>query len=146
MALLNHWLGWDALPAWIAVLNLTSAVLLGFGYYFIRQRRIDAHRRCMLAAFTASMLFLGVYLLHHAHTGIVYYGGHGWRRTLYLWILGTHTPLAAIVPLLAIITLRLGLTRRFVRHRRWAVWTLPIWMYVSLSGIAVYWMLYHPGV
>lgn len=135
--------GWDALPAWIAVLNAISAVLLVCGLYFIRQRRIGAHKRCMLGAFAASVLFLGVYGLHHWHSGIVYFSGHGWHRTLYLWVLSTHTPLASIVPVLAVITLTLALRGRFGRHRRWARWTWPIWMYVSLSGIAVYWMLYH---
>lgn len=134
--------GWNALPAWIALLNLASAVLLACGYYFIRRRRIAAHKRCMIAAFATSMLFLAVYLLHHWHSGIVYYPGHGWHRTLYLWILGTHTPLAAAVPVLAVITLTLALRGRFPRHKRWARWTWPIWMYVSLTGIAVYWMLY----
>ncbi len=136
--------GWNALPAWTAILNGLSAALLALGLYFIRRRNIQAHKRTMLAAFSSSMLFLAVYLLHHWHAGIVYYTGVGWRRTLYFWILGTHTPLAAAVPVLAIVTLSLGLRRRFARHRQWARWTWPIWMYVSLSGIAVYWMLYRP--
>ncbi|HUX66008.1 MAG TPA: DUF420 domain-containing protein [Terriglobales bacterium] len=134
--------GWSALPAWIALLNLASAVLLALGLVYIRRRRIAAHRACMLAAFATSVAFLAVYLLHHWHAGVVYYQGHGWQRTLYLWVLGTHTPLAAAVPVLALITLRLALRRRFAEHKRWAHWTWPIWMYVSLSGIAVYWMLY----
>ena len=134
--------GWATLPAWIAILNGISAALLLLGFYFIKRRRIQAHKRAMLSAFASSMLFLTVYLLHHWHSGIVYYRGHGWRRTLYLWILGTHTPLAAAVPVLAIITLSLGLRRRYARHKQWAHWTWPIWMYVSLTGIAVYWMLY----
>lgn len=134
--------GWDTLPAWIAILNLASAVLLGFGFYFIRQRRITAHKRCMVSAFAASLLFLAVYLLHHWHAGVVYFTGQGWHRTIYLWVLGTHTPLAAAVPVLAVITLTLALRGQFPRHKRWAHWTWPIWMYVSLSGIAVYWMLY----
>ncbi|HEY7838627.1 MAG TPA: DUF420 domain-containing protein [Terriglobales bacterium] len=141
---LNAVFGWDALPAWIAILNGISAVLLVGGLYFIRHRRITAHRRCMLSAFVASALFLAVYVLHHWHAGIVYFSGQGWHRTLYFLVLGTHTPLAAIVPVLAIVTLTLALRGRFSRHRRWARWTWPIWMYVSLSGIAVYWMLYHP--
>jgi uncharacterized membrane protein YozB (DUF420 family) len=133
---------WDALPAWIAALNAAAATLLVCGLYFIRHRRRDAHKRCMVGAFAASVLFLIVYLLHDWHTGTVYFSGHGWRRTLYFWILGTHIPLAATVPVLAIISLTLALRGRFARHRRWARWTWPIWMYVSLSGIAVYWMLY----
>jgi uncharacterized membrane protein YozB (DUF420 family) len=133
---------WQALPAWIAILNGLSAALLGLGYYFIRRRRIDAHRRCMIGAFASSVVFLGVYLAHHWHAGVVYYHGAGWRRVLYFTLLSTHTPLAAIVPVLAVIVLTLALRRRFARHRAWARWTWPIWMYVSLSGIAVYWMLY----
>lgn len=134
---------WGALPALIALLNLTAAVLLLLGYRAIRQRRVRTHRRYMISAFVASCLFLAVYLLHHWQAGVVYYQGAGWRRTLYLWILGTHTPLAAVVPVLAIVTLTLALRGRFARHRRWARWTLPIWLYVSCSGVAVYWMLYH---
>lgn len=135
--------GWEALPAWIALLNLTSAVLLLVGLLCIRRRKPRAHRAAMLGAFTASVLFLAVYLLHHWHTGIVLYRGAGWRRTGYLWLLGTHTVLASLVPFLAIVTLALALRRRFRRHRRWARWTWPLWMYVSLSGVAVYWVLYH---
>lgn len=133
---------WSALPAIIALLNLGCAALLAIGLFFIRRDRIVAHRNAMLSAFGLSLLFLAAYVLHHAHAGVIYYTGRGWRRTLYLWILGTHTPLAAAVPVLAIVTLSLGLRRRFDRHKRWAHWTWPIWMYVSLSGIAVYWMLY----
>lgn len=137
-----HMFGWNALPAWTAILNGLSAALLVLGRYFIYQRRITAHKRTMLSAFASSLLFLAVYLVHHWHAGILYYRGGGWRRTLYFWILGTHTPLAAAVPVLALITLSLALRGRFARHRKWARWTWPIWMYVSLSGIAVYWMLY----
>lgn len=134
---------WGLLPSLIAALNLLCAVLLLVGLGFIRRGRVAAHRRTMITAFAVSVLFLMVYVLHHLHAGVVYYGGHGWRRTLYLWILGTHTPLAAAVPVLAIVTLSLGLRRRYARHRQWAHWTWPIWMYVSVSGVAVFWMLYH---
>lgn len=135
--------GWDALPACIAILNLVSAALLLAGLLLIRRRRVRAHRAAMLGAFGASVLFLAVYLLHHWHSGIVYYQGTGWHRTGYLWLLATHTMLAALVPVLAVITLGLALRRRFRRHRQWARWTWPLWMYVSLSGVAVYWVLYH---
>jgi putative membrane protein len=134
--------GWNSLPAWTAILNALAAALLLLGLVFIKRRRITAHKRTMLSAFAASLLFLAVYLLHHWHAGLVYYRGVGWRRTLYFWILGTHTPLAAAVPVLAVITLSLGLRKRYAQHKRWAHWTWPIWMYVSLSGIAVFWMLY----
>lgn len=133
---------WGALPAWIALLNLASAILLGLGFYNIKRRRVRAHRRCMIAAFVTSALFLVVYLVHHAHAGLVRYAGLGWRRPLYFTILGSHTVLAAIVPVLVVVTLALALRGRFARHKRWARWTWPIWMYVSVTGIAVYWMLY----
>lgn len=130
------------LPAAIALLNLACALLLAWGLYCIKRGRVRAHRAAMLSAFGVSLLFLAVYLVHHWRSGIVYYPSRGSHRTLYLWILGTHTPLAAIVPILALVTLTLGLRGRYRRHRRWARWTWPIWMYVSISGIAVYWMLY----
>ncbi|HXR96308.1 MAG TPA: DUF420 domain-containing protein [Terriglobales bacterium] len=136
-------MSWASLPAWIAILNGLSAVLLGLGYYCIRRRNIAAHRRCMIAAFAVSTVFLVVYVAHHLHTGVVYYHGLGWHRWLYFALLSTHTPLAAVVPVLAVIVLTLALRRRFSRHRAWARWTWPVWMYVSLSGIGVYWMLYH---
>lgn len=139
---MSPYFGWQSLPAWIAILNFVSALFLCFGLYYIRQHRISAHKRCMITAFAASVLFLAVYVTHHLHSGIVYYTGHGGERTLYLWLLGTHTVLASIVPFLAVITLALALRRRFARHRAWAHWTWPMWMYVSVSGIAVYWMLY----
>jgi len=97
----------------------------------------------MLAAFTVSTIFLVSYLVHHAHARFVYFQGTGAIRTLYLWILGTHTILAATVPVLAIITLNRGLANRFDKHRVIAKWTLPIWMYVSVTGVVVYLMLYH---
>lgn len=139
----GNWFGWNALPAWIALLNFASAVLLMAGWLAIRRRRVSLHRGLMLSAFATSLVFLAVYLLHHWHTGVVYYHGIGWRRVLYFALLGTHTPLAAAVPVLALVTLGYAWRGSFRRHRRWARWTWPIWMYVSLTGIAVYWMLYH---
>jgi uncharacterized membrane protein YozB (DUF420 family) len=96
----------------------------------------------MITAFCVSIAFLGSYLIYHAHAKIVYFQGTGFIRTLYLWILWTHTPLAAAVPVLAVITLNRGLKGRFVRHRAIARWTLPIWLYVSVTGVVVYLMLY----
>ena len=134
---------YDSLPTLNAFLNGTAAILLMIGYVLIRNRQRDAHKKVMLAAFTVSTIFLVSYLVHHAHARFVYFQGTGAIRTLYLWILGTHTILAATVPVLAIITLNRGLANRFDKHRVIAKWTLPIWMYVSVTGVVVYLMLYH---
>lgn len=134
--------GWSSLPAWIATLNLLSAALLICGLICIKRRRVRAHRAFMISAFATSAVFLAVYLADHFHNGIVYYTGIGWHRVTYFAILSTHSLLASAVPVLAIITLVLALRRRFPRHRQWARWTWPIWMYVSVTGVAVYWMLY----
>ena len=131
------------LPTINAVLNATAAVLLVWGYTLIRRGHKRQHRRVMLAAFTASVLFLVGYLVYHAQVGSVRFQGTGTIRTVYLLILATHTVLAAAVPPLAIVTLSRGLAGRFDRHRRIARWTLPIWLYVSVTGVVVYLMLYH---
>lgn len=130
------------LPALNAVLNGTAAVLLVTAYVLIRKGRRLAHKRVMLAAFTVSTLFLISYLTYHALAGVVYYRGAGFIRAVYLTILTTHTALAVTVPVLAIITLRRGLKGWFERHRKIARWTLPIWLYVSVTGVVVYLMLY----
>ena len=131
------------LPTLNAALNATSAALLIAGYGFIRRREIHAHRACMLAAFGVSILFLISYLTYHYQVGTVSFPGTGWLRDVYLTILATHTILAASVPPLAIVTLWRAVAQRFDRHRRIARWTLPIWLYVSITGVVVYWMLYH---
>jgi uncharacterized membrane protein YozB (DUF420 family) len=131
---------YDSLPALNAILNGTAAVLLLIGFLLIRSRNVRAHQRVMLTAFGVSCVFLVSYLVNHYHAGIVYYTGS--MRTLYLWILWTHTPLAAAVPVLAIITLTRGLKGRIASHRAIAKWTLPIWLYVSVTGVIVYLMLY----
>jgi putative membrane protein len=130
------------LPAVNAILNATAAVLLVCGYILIRRRRKQAHKRVMLAAFVTSCAFLACYLIYHWHVGSVRFPHSGALRTLYLSILGTHTVLAATVPVLAIITLNRGLSARFDKHRAIARWTLPIWLYVSVTGVVVYLMLY----
>jgi protein SCO1/2/putative membrane protein len=126
-----------------AVLNATAAVLLVWGYTLIRRKRIAQHRRVMQTAFVVSCLFLVCYLVYHYQVGSVRFPKTGAIKTLYLCILGTHTVLAAAVPVLAIITLRRGLSARYDKHRRIARWTLPIWLYVSVTGVVVYLMLYH---
>lgn len=130
------------LPTLNAILNATAATLLVFGYTLIRRRRIVAHKRVMVAAFSVSIVFLASYLVYHFQVGSVRFEKTGAIRTVYLTILFTHTVLAAAVPVLAVITLRYALKERFDRHRRIARWTLPIWLYVSVTGVVVYWMLY----
>jgi uncharacterized membrane protein YozB (DUF420 family) len=134
------------LPAVNAILNGTAAILLVRGYFLIRARKRNQHKKTMIAAFSVSVVFLVSYLVYHANSGIVYYQKTGFIRYVYFAILYTHTPLAAAVPVLAIITLRRALkaekTGDFSRHRRIARWTLPIWLYVSVTGIVVYLMLY----
>ena len=129
------------LPGVNATLNAVAAVLLVAGYSFIRSGRREAHKRCMLAAFGCSVLFLVSYLYYHSQVGSVRFQGQGMVRILYLSLLLTHTVLAATVPFLALITLVQGLRERFDRHVRIARWTLPIWLYVSVTGVVVYWML-----
>lgn len=131
------------LPTVNATLNATAAVLLVAGYILIRRRRIAAHRRVMLTAFAVSVVFLICYLIYHAQVGSVHFPGTGPVRTVYFTILITHTILAACVPVLAIITLNRALKARFDKHRQIARWTFPIWLYVSVTGVVVYVMLYH---
>lgn len=130
-------------PALNACLNAAAAVLLLAGYRLIRAGRRDAHRRAMLAAFSVSVLFLVSYLAYHAQAGSVRFARTGPIRTVYLSILVSHSILAAAVPVLATLTLWRALRGRFDAHRRLARWTLPIWLYVSVTGVVVYWMLYH---
>jgi uncharacterized membrane protein YozB (DUF420 family) len=131
-----------SLPAVNATLNGIAAVLLGIGYAFMRKGRIQAHKRTMLSAFSVSVVFLACYLIYHFNAGIVYYQKTGLLRYVYLTILTTHTSLAVITPVLAIVTLRRGLRMDVARHRAIARWTFPIWMYVSVTGVIVYLMLY----
>jgi putative membrane protein len=133
---------WSILPSINAVLNATAAALLVWGYTLIRRKQVETHRKVMLAAFATSCLFLVFYLIYHYQVGSVRFQGTGAVRTLYLGILLTHTVLAATVPFLAIVTLTRGLAGRYDRHRRIARWTLPIWLYVSVTGVVVYLMLY----
>lgn len=123
-------------------MNGAAAILLIIGYTFIRQKKIDAHHKTMWTAFVVSCVFLVCYLVYHAAVGHVEFDKPGWVRTVYLWILVTHTILAAAVPVLAIITLSRAVKKRFVKHRAIARWTLPIWLYVSVTGVIVYLLLY----
>ena len=130
------------LPAVNATLNATAAVLLVWGYILIRRRSIAAHRKVMLAAFATSTVFLCCYLIYHFNVGSVHFPHTGAIQTVYFSILITHTILAATVPPLAIVTLSRGLRERFDKHRKIARWTLPVWLYVSVTGVVVYLMLY----
>ena len=130
------------LPAVNAVLNATTAVLLTTGFVMVRRRKLTAHKVCMLAAFAVSTVFLASYLYYHAHAGIRRFDGQGWIRPLYFAILISHTLLAAAVVPLAVTTAFRGLAGRFPMHQRIARWTLPIWLYVSVTGVVVYLLLY----
>jgi len=131
------------LPALNASLNAAAATLLATGWWLIRRRRIEAHRRCMIAAFAASALFLTSYVVYHLHAGSRPYEGGGALRVAYFTILLTHVVLAAGILPMAIVTLVRGLRRDDARHRRLARWTMPIWLYVSVTGVVIYVMLYH---
>lgn len=131
------------LPTLNACLNATAALLLLLGFMMIRRRRVRVHAACMIGAFSVSVIFLISYLTYHYGQGVTRFGQSGWVRTAYLTILATHTVLAALVPFMAVATLWRALQRRFHQHRRIARWTLPIWLYVSITGVVVYWMLYH---
>lgn len=133
------------LPALNAVLNATSALLLSVGYLFIRQRKVAAHRACMLSAFATSTVFLTSYIIYHSQVGTTPFPGRGLIRPLYFSILFSHTTLAVTTVPLVLITLSRALRSRFDRHKKIARWTLPIWLYVSVTGVVVYWMLYQLG-
>jgi uncharacterized membrane protein YozB (DUF420 family) len=136
------------LPALNAFLNGTAAALLVTAYILIKQGRREAHKKVMLSAFTVSVIFLISYLVYHfyrayyLHVGVTRYPHTGAIRAVYFTILITHTVLAAAVPFLAIITMRRGLKGKFASHVKIARWTLPIWLYVSVTGVVVYLMLY----
>ena len=130
-------------PALDAVLNAASAVLMTLGFLFIRRKNILAHKICMLSAVSTSTLFLVCYLWYHAHHGVTRFAGEGAVRGFYFALLGSHTVLAAAIVPLVLMTLYRALRRRFELHKRIARWTLPVWLYVSVTGVVVYWMLYH---
>lgn len=133
------------LPTVNATLNTISAILLTIGYVLIRQRRIEAHKRCMLAAFAVSVLFLISYVIYHANAGSTPFTRQGWIRPVYFTILISHIILAFVIVPLAIRTLYLAWRERFEQHRRIAKITLPVWLYVSITGVLIYIMLYQMG-
>jgi uncharacterized membrane protein YozB (DUF420 family) len=132
------------LPAVNASLNAVSGVLLVIAYALIRARKIEQHRAVMIAAFATSCLFLVFYVIYHSQVGSVRFTRQGFVRPVYFSILITHVILAAAVPPMAIVTLSRGLKARYRQHRRIARWTFPIWLYVSVTGVLVYVLLYQP--
>ncbi len=130
------------LPHLDALLNGTSALLLFMGYYFIRKKKRRVHRGFMLGATATSLLFLISYLVYHSHVGSVHFLKRGFVRPIYFSVLISHTILAAAILPLVVITLSHALAGKFDRHKRIARWTLPLWIYVSITGVAVYVMLY----
>ncbi|MBI4589963.1 MAG: DUF420 domain-containing protein [Candidatus Rokubacteria bacterium] len=133
----------SALPTLNAGLNATCALLLVAGYLCIRRRKVLAHKICMGAALAVSTAFVISYLTYHYQVGSVRFGGQGRIRVVYFSILTSHTLLAALILPLALVTVYRALRARFDRHVRIARWTLPLWLYVSVTGVIVYWMLYH---
>ena len=135
-------LDYNIFPALNAGLNGASAVLITTGRALIWRHKVRLHRACMIAAVITSSLFLACYLFYHAHVHSVHFPGQGWVRPVYFTILITHTTLAAAVLPLVVLSLNYGLRRRFDRHRRISRWTYPVWLYVSVTGVVVYIMLY----
>jgi putative membrane protein len=131
------------LPAVDATLNAASAVFLALGFFFVRKKNIRAHKTCMLSAFATSTIFLICYLTYHYFHGTTHFRGQGVVRDFYFVLLGSHTVLAALIVPLALATLYRAWRRRFPEHKRIARWTLPLWLYVSVTGVLIYWMLYY---
>jgi len=131
-----------SLPAVNAALNGTCTVFLLLGFLFIKRRKITPHRLCMIAAFCCSAVFLALYLYFHVHAGVIRFSGQGWIRPVYFAILISHTTLAVVIVPLVLLTLSRALRERFDRHKAVARWTLPLWLYVSITGVIVYWLLY----
>jgi putative membrane protein len=131
------------LPALNASLNGLAAILLGIGFVFIQRGEIERHRFCMVAAFVVSMAFLVSYVVYHVHHGATPFPGRGWVRPVYFTLLVSHVVLAALVVPLACVTLYRAWRSDFARHRKIAELTFPVWMYVSVTGVVVYWILYH---
>lgn len=131
------------LPAVDAALNAASAALLVLGFYSIRRKNIRAHKFCMLSAVATSTVFLACYLTYHYFHGVTRFPGQGAVRPFYFALLGSHTVLAVVIVPLVLTTLYRAWRRRFDQHKRLARWTLPLWLYVSVTGVAVYLVLYH---
>ena len=141
-------MSFENLPAVNATLNGLSALFLAAGYYFIRNKNQNAHRNCMVSAFVTSVLFLICYITYHVYVAYVLHRGPtifrdpAWFRPIYLTILLTHTVLAVIIVPMVLMTLSRAVKRRFDLHKKIARWTWPLWMYVSVTGVLIYWLLY----
>jgi uncharacterized membrane protein YozB (DUF420 family) len=131
------------LPTLNALLNLTCFTLLVTGYVMIRRKKVEAHRACMVGAVTTSIVFLISYLIYHFNVGATSFKGTGWVRPFYFAVLISHTVLAATIVPFVIVTLRRALRKQFASHLKVARWTFPMWLYVSVTGVIVYLMLYH---
>lgn len=132
----------SSLPRLNACLNAASALFAITGYSFIRRRKILPHKICMLSAVACSTVFLASYVYFHLKAGVIYFQGRGWARPAYFTLLTTHTILAVAIVPLVLITLYFALRSRFASHKAIARWTLPIWLYVSITGVVIYWLLY----
>jgi putative membrane protein len=132
----------SSLPALNASLNAACTIFLLCGYYFIRKKKIFQHRICMITAFICSSAFLTSYIYFHVHAGIIRFGGQGVIRPVYFALLITHTFLAVVNLPLVLLTLSFALREKFASHRRIARWTFPIWLYISVTGVIIYWLLY----
>ena len=135
-------ISYSALPALNAGFNATSALLISLGYILIKQRAWTGHALCMISAMVTSTLFLISYIVYHLHHGSTPFPGQGWIRPVYFTILISHTLLAIVVVPLVLTTFWHALKSRFDKHVRLARWTFPIWLYVSVTGVVIYWMLY----
>ena len=131
------------MPPFQALMNTTAAVLLAAGYFYIRRRRREAHRNCMIATLAVSAVFLVSYLTYHAKVGYMPFAGQGWIRPIYFTLLFSHIVLAAVIVPLVIATVWFAATGNFLRHPQVARWTLPIWLYTSVSGVVVYLLAFH---
>jgi uncharacterized membrane protein YozB (DUF420 family) len=136
-------MNYQIFPLLNACLNGLSGLFLLAGFWFIKNKNKNAHRLCMLSAFITSIVFLGCYLYYHFHAGVLHFAGQGWIRPVYFTLLTSHTILAVCVPVLAVTTLRWALKGDFKKHKAIARITFPIWLYVSVTGVVVYWILYH---
>ena len=135
-------LPYSSLPALNAGLNAAATLLILLGFWLIQQKIWIGHALCMILAMITSTLFLISYLIYHAHHGSTPFPGQGWIRPVYFSILITHTLLAVVIVPMVLRTFYFAIRGRFDRHRRWARWTFPIWLYVSVTGVVIYWMLY----
>ena len=131
------------IPPFLAILNTTAATLVSLGYFFVRRKRVTAHRICMVSALLVSTVFMVFYLYYHAKIGNIPFAGVGSIRPVYFTLLASHVILAAVLFPLVLVTAGFAFRGNTTRHRRIARWTLPIWLYVSITGVIIYLMAFH---